>query len=127
MHELSVTESILKIAIRHGEAASAQRVTAIYLVIGQLSSIVDDSVQFYWDIISKDTIAEGAQLHFRRVPVEMVCSHCDRRYAPNRDDLACPTCGSTAVRVVSGEEFFVEAIDVETPEVNSENGLGAVK
>jgi hydrogenase nickel incorporation protein HypA/HybF len=127
MHELSVTESILEIALRHGETASAQRVTALYLVIGQLSSIVDDSVQFYWDIISKDTIAEGAQLRFRRVPVEMICLDCDQHFTPNRDDFACPTCGRTAVRVIAGEEFFVEAIDVETPEDNSENGLGAEK
>lgn len=125
MHELSVTENILKIAIRHGEAANAQRVTALYLVIGQLSSIVDDSVQFYWDIISKDTIAEGAQLHFRRVPVEMACLHCDRHYTPERDDFACPICGSTTVRVIAGEEFFVEAIDIETPDVNPEHELGA--
>jgi hydrogenase nickel incorporation protein HypA/HybF len=125
MHELSVTESILKIAIRHGEAAKAQRVTDLYLVIGQLSSIVDDSVQFYWDIISKDTIAEGSRLHFRRVPVEMACLHCDQHYAPDREDFACPTCASTNVRVVSGEEFFVEAIDIETSDAHPENELGA--
>lgn len=123
MHELSVTESILKIAIRHGEAANAQRVTDLYLVIGQLSSIVDDSAQFYWEIISKDAIAEGARLHFRRVPVEMACLQCDRRYALDTDDFACPTCGSTRVRVTAGEEFFMEAIDVETPDAHPENLL----
>ena len=33
--------------------------TAIDLVVGELSSIVDDSVQFYWDLIAEDTAAAG--------------------------------------------------------------------
>ena len=64
MHELSITESILDITLRHARQAGAGRVTNLYLVIGQLASIVDDSVQFYWDIVAKGTLAEGAHLHF---------------------------------------------------------------
>ncbi|MCA9957781.1 MAG: hydrogenase maturation nickel metallochaperone HypA, partial [Anaerolineales bacterium] len=51
MHELPITENILKIANEHATQSGAARVTDLYLVIGQLSSIVDDSIQFYWDII----------------------------------------------------------------------------
>ena len=83
MHELSITESILEIALRHARQTQALRVTGLHLVIGQLSSVVDDSVQFYWDIVSKDTIAEGARLHFRRIPSEMACLECGTRYAPD--------------------------------------------
>ena len=53
MHELTVTESVLRIACKHAEDARATRVTDIYLVIGSLSSIIDDCISFYWDIISK--------------------------------------------------------------------------
>ncbi len=113
MHELPVTESILKIALRHAEEAGATRITELHIVIGQLASIVDDSVQFYWDIISKDSLAEGAHLDFRRVPAEMLCLSCKQRYAPTKEELACPNCGSIAVKIVAGEEFYLEAIDVE--------------
>ncbi len=47
------------------------KVTDIYLRLGQLSSIVDESVQFYWDVISQGTLAEGAQLHFTHVPAAL--------------------------------------------------------
>ncbi len=113
MHELSVTESILEIALRHANQANAKRITNLYLVIGQLASIVDDSVQFYWDIISKDTIADGATLHFRRLPAQLLCQDCHHQYSPSGDGFSCPDCSSDHVKVISGEEFFMEAIDVE--------------
>jgi hydrogenase nickel incorporation protein HypA/HybF len=114
MHELSVTESILEISLRHAKKANAIRVTNLYLVIGQLASIVDDSVQFYWDIISKGTLADGAVLHFRRLPTTLVCLECNHQYTPGKDGFSCPNCKSDRIKVISGEEFFMEAIDVET-------------
>ncbi len=114
MHELSVTESILEISLRHAGQASAKRITNLYLVVGQLASIVDDSVQFYWDIVSKDTIADGAVLHFRRLPATLLCLECSHQYSPSGDGFSCPQCSSDHVKVVSGDEFFMEAIDVES-------------
>jgi hydrogenase nickel incorporation protein HypA/HybF len=114
MHELAVTENLLEIAIRHGNSARAKRISHLYLVIGQLSSIVDDSVQFYWDIVSKDTIAEGALLHFQRKSIELSCENCGHQFTPIHSDMACPSCGSIQVKIISGEEFYLEAMDVET-------------
>ena len=114
MHELTITESILEIALKHADKANARRITDIYLVIGQLSSIVDDSVQFYWDLIAEGTIAEGAKLHFERKPTEILCLECGLRYNPPSGQMACPDCDSINIRIVSGEEFFLEAIDVDS-------------
>lgn len=116
MHELSVTENILRIALRHAEEAHAEKITNVYLVVGDLSSIVNDSVQFYWEFISEDTIAEQAVLHFRRIQTEMKCLDCEHVYNP-QNDLGCPNCTSANVQIVAGEEFYVEAIDIAEIEV----------
>jgi hydrogenase nickel incorporation protein HypA/HybF len=113
MHELAITQSILKIALKHANEANATRIENIHIVMGQLSSNVDDSVQFYWDIVAKDTIAEGAKLHFRRVPAELQCMACFEKYPPLEDELLCPKCGSVGAKIIAGEEFYVEAIDVD--------------
>jgi hydrogenase nickel incorporation protein HypA/HybF len=113
MHELAVTQSILDISLRHAKEANAKRITDINLLIGQFSSIVDDSVQFYWEIISKDTIAQGSSLHFERVPAEMICNNCGHTFHPTEKTFKCPSCSSYSVRVTKGEEFRVESIDVE--------------
>ena len=114
MHELRITESLLEIALRHARNANASKITDLYLVIGQLSSVVDDSVQFYWDIIAKDTPAEGAPLHFKRTPTEILCLDCNHQYKPADNNMACPKCESITVKIITGEEFFLEAINVET-------------
>ena len=116
MHELAVTQSILKIVLRHAEQAGAKRVDAIHLIVGELSTNVDESVQFYWDIIARDTIAEGATLHFRRVPAELQCIACFTKYHPGSGELVCPKCGSVGAKIIAGEEFSVEAIDVDEQE-----------
>jgi len=113
MHELSVTQSILKIALDHAEKANARQITDLHIVMGELSTMVDDSIQFYWDIIAKDTIAEGATLRFRRVPAELQCMSCFKKYHPTDGELICPNCGGVGAKVIAGEELFVEAIDIE--------------
>jgi hydrogenase nickel incorporation protein HypA/HybF len=117
MHELSVTESILEIALRHADQEGARRITDLNLVIGQLSSLVDDSIQFYWDIIAKDTLAEGARLHFKRIPAELLCLDCGNRYSPGDEILACPQCQSVHIKVAAGDEFRLDSIDIEPADV----------
>lgn len=112
MHELAVTENILSIANQAAEENHATKVTDIYLVIGQLSSIVDDSVQFYWDHISQGTISEGAKLHFERRPAALYCKSCDTQYPLGEILQPCPRCQSADVFIESGEELLVDHIDI---------------
>ena len=107
MHELSVTESILAIALRHAGQAEAKRVTELNLVIGQLATIVDDSVQFYWDIISENTIAEGASLHFRRLPLELLCQLCGACYTPGAEILPAQAAEVSRSRLFPVKNFIL--------------------
>lgn len=113
MHELPVTESVLRIVLNHAQRARARRVVRVNLVLGELSSILGDSVQFYWDLIAEGTLAEGAQLCFRRVPAELRCLACGVTFPLDRQDWLCPACGSAQVKVADGDQFLVESIEVE--------------
>ena len=112
MHELAVTESILSIATRNAQLQNAIKVTDIYIVIGQLSSIVDDSVAFYWDIISEDSLCAGATLHFDRQPARLMCMDCGKEYVLEGDLTGCPVCQSARVKVLSGDEFRMDSIEI---------------
>jgi hydrogenase nickel incorporation protein HypA/HybF len=113
MHELAVTQSILDISLRYAQNANARQIVLIHLVIGKLSSIVDDSVQFYWDTIAQGTIAEGAILQFERIAAEMTCLNCGFIFEPSDVTFACPNCMSHTVKVTKGDEMRLESIEID--------------
>jgi hydrogenase nickel incorporation protein HypA/HybF len=114
MHELSITQSILEIALRHAQQAGARRITAINLVIGDLTGFLDDSIQFYFDFLSEDSIARGAQLHFERIAARVRCQACGADYVPPNSRLwACPECGALGSEVIAGREFSIASLEIE--------------
>jgi hydrogenase nickel incorporation protein HypA/HybF len=121
MHELPVTEGILNVALEAARQNGARRIVAIDLAIGQLAGIVDDSVQFYFDILSKDTIAEGAVLRFRREPATAACADCGHQFPVSAPlEAICPMCQGIRLHISGGREFFVESIEVEDEDSGSE-------
>jgi hydrogenase nickel incorporation protein HypA/HybF len=113
MHELSITQQILDIAVNKASEAGAASVKRINLVIGDLSSVIDDSVQFYFDLLSKDSIAQGAQLSFKRIPFKVRCHCCGTSYTPEGEAWSCPQCREWNVEILAGNEFFLDSIEVE--------------
>jgi len=114
VHELGATQNLLEIALEAAARAGATRVLGIDVVIGELTSMVDDSVQFYFDALSRDTPAAGARLNFRREPALASCSACGHQ-APVRPPLSptCGACGAHALTVAGGQAFYVESIEVD--------------
>jgi len=113
VHELAVTESILEIVQRKATQADASRITLIHLVLGEWAGLVDDCIQFYFDILSEGTLAEGAKLSFQRIPPRFRCRACGAEFSPSEYDWACPQCGSLGGELIAGREFYVESIEVE--------------
>jgi len=114
MHELPITENLLELALRSAAEAGGGRITDLHLVIGPLSGVVDDSVRFYWKILTEGTVAEGSRLHFQRTELRLECRDCGTRFRPPDEDYRCTVCGSLQVKAVGGTEFHLEAIDLES-------------
>ena len=113
MHELSITQSILAIVLEQAKAAQAKKITRINLTIGELSGIVDECVQFYFELLSKDTIAAEASLSFDHPPTKLRCRNCNTTFPPDNLNWACPDCREQNVEIVSGRECHVSSIEVD--------------
>jgi hydrogenase nickel incorporation protein HypA/HybF len=115
MHELSVTQNILNIVVKHALANRAEKILIIHLRIGELTDLVGEYIQHYFDYLSKDTIAEGAKLKIERSPIVVQCTECKNRFPVSLKELgkiACSHCGSARITFVSGREFFIKNIEV---------------
>ncbi len=129
MHELPATQGILQVALDAAQGAGGGRIREIDLTIGELTSMVDDSVQFYFDLLARGSPAEGAVLRFHREPGRLRCDACGRS-SPVRAPLppVCPRCGDLRIRVTGGQAFRVESIDLDpevVPAVSSSIGVSA--
>ena len=122
MHEASITQAMLDLALEH---AKGHRITDVYLRVGMMSLVVPESVEFYFEYLSKGTLAEGATLHFETVPIEMTCTDCGRQ--ADLGDLmdeqpraimvqalarGCQ-CGSNNLRVTGGTGFDMVSLGVD--------------
>ena len=121
MHELAVTEGMLKVVLRHAEQNQVQRVLGITLLIGEMSDIVDEWLQRYFDYLSRGTVAEGAELTINRSPAVFRCGDCGDEYVVNirnKGSFSCPVCGGANVSLISGREFQVQELKVIMNEGN---------
>jgi len=113
MHELTITQSMLDLALQYAEKAGAHRITHINLVVGEISGVVDQSVQFYFDLLSKDTLAEGGKLVISMQPARFRCAACGNEFPMQDRSWICPACQALGGEVISGREFYMESIEVE--------------
>lgn len=112
MHEYGITESLLRIVEDRAKEAGATQVTVIRIVVGALTGFVPDSIQFYYDTMSKGTVAEGATLEFEELPVKLRCRACSEVFQPESRHWACPKCASEEVDIEGGRELYIKEMEV---------------
>ncbi|MBU4194858.1 MAG: hydrogenase maturation nickel metallochaperone HypA [Actinobacteria bacterium] len=113
MHELSVVESMVAIVLRHAELNKASSVARINMVLGEMSTVMEEPVRFYFNMIAKETVAEGAELSFIRTPLVARCRKCESEFDVVEYDFTCTGCGGDQTEIISGREFQVESIEIK--------------
>jgi hydrogenase nickel incorporation protein HypA/HybF len=109
MHELSISRAVLDAATRY---AAGRRVVVISVTIGALRQVVPDSLAFYFQIISRGTICEGALLEPRLAPARLSCA-CGQQWELDEPSFRCPRCSGAQVSVLDGDQLTVDSIEVE--------------
>lgn len=113
MHELSVGSAIVDTAVR---AAEGRKVASVQVRIGRLRQVVPKSLVFYFELLSRETVVEGATLEYEIVPANLLCRSCAHEWEVDQQNFRCPNCESSDVSVETGEELEVTSIEVEEAE-----------
>lgn len=113
MHEMSLAEGILDIALDYAKQNAAQKISEVGLLIGEMSGVEIESLTFSWEMLTKDTIAESAKLIVKRVPLVGKCSKCGKEFSIKNYDFWCPECENGVLKTISGREMKVEYLEVD--------------
>lgn len=113
MHEMSIAEGILDIALDSARENDAAKITKVGLRIGEMAGIELKSLEMSWRMLIAGTMAEGAELAVEKVPLIGRCSKCGREYHIENYDFWCPECQDGVLVIQSGREMQVAYIDMD--------------
>ena len=116
MHELALCEAIVDTVTEH---AQGRRVRQVNLRIGHFRQVVPDTLTFCWDVWVRNTELESSVLSITSVPAVVECEECASTTTVVDPYRLCGSCGSAHVTMISGEEFLVESLDLESDLVDS--------
>lgn len=118
MHETDMTKALL-ITVQDWWESQPDRpkVQRIHLVVGQFTCVEPVSLQFAFEVQTRNTFLDGAELVIRETPLIAFCHPCQQEYTPAIGlQYACPTCRAPMEDIRSGRELKIERIEYETAE-----------
>jgi len=113
MHEYPITLSIVQISNEEAFKHGANKITEIRLKIGELSGLVPESLQIYFDMISQGTLSEGAKLVVEKIPIKFKCNDCGNESGVIGGIYKCPKCDSKDIKIINGNEYMIDSMEVE--------------
>lgn len=109
VHELSLCQAILEtVEVRSG----GRPVHRVDVRIGYFRQVVPDALRFAWEMLTEGSNLSDCELGIESVPAVVRCRACAATTTLDLPVLACATCESLDVELISGEEFQIASFDV---------------
>lgn len=110
MHEVSMMQNKLDLAIAKAKQNNARKIVLLTMNIGELSGVVPEALAFAFDVLIQGTIAQNAQLEIKTIPVICRCQICDRDFQPEAYIYQCPHCRQISSDVITGRELELDSL-----------------
>jgi hydrogenase nickel incorporation protein HypA/HybF len=118
MHEFSLCQNIIEIVTDEFKKLNPQprRIIKVNLVIGKLHGVVKENMHFAYEVLAKDTAAQGSQLEIDEIPIKAKCRMCNWQGAITNSVFLCANCASGNLDIEEGKEFYIKDLEVEEDE-----------
>ena len=113
MHEMSIMDNALKLALNEAAQAGAQRVHLIQLRVGTLSGVVPEALEMAFAALTPGTMAQGAELAIESVAAAFWCPHCQSEFAAQDLGAECPECHQFSWELKAGRELELASMEIE--------------
>ena len=113
MHEMGIAQQLVQIALDSiPKEIENPKVEKVNLKIGRLAAVVEHSLTFCFEIITKDTPLEGARLNIDFIPVMVHCKSCDNNWEVTGPVFKCPFCEDGDVEMLTGREIEITSLEL---------------
>jgi hydrogenase nickel incorporation protein HypA/HybF len=113
MHEYSIVQSLLESCENHASENESTKVIKVVVKIGVLSGVEPQLLQTAFDTFKEGTICDEAQFIINNQKVVIECYDCDESSTLDNNEFECPSCKSTNVKVVDGEDMYLMSLEME--------------
>ncbi|MEM9251480.1 MAG: hydrogenase maturation nickel metallochaperone HypA [Planctomycetota bacterium] len=116
MHEMSIAMSIVEsvegVLADERDGGEAGRVAAVHVMVGAMSGVVPEALEFAWSAATGGTAVAGARLAIEAVPAAVWCEACGAEREIAGVALLCPTCGLACRELVRGRELEIMSLEM---------------
>jgi len=91
---------------------AATKVTTVHLAIGWRRTFDLDRLREVFAVAARGTVAEGARLSVKVLPVGHHCRNCGNDFEGSRADAPCPECGQPHTDMIGGEELRLLEMEI---------------
>ncbi|MDA8086295.1 MAG: hydrogenase maturation nickel metallochaperone HypA [Nitrospiraceae bacterium] len=96
MHEASIMQSVMEMALDRLEGSGYKKVDSLSLRIGRATGVVSDALRFAFDALKPGTPLNGAALIIDEVPVGGKCLSCGEDFSTQEKFIfQCPACSGS--------------------------------
>lgn len=113
MHEMSIAEGLIQLLEEQAQSQQFSKVKRLWLEIGPLAAVEPQALQFCFEAVTRDSLAEGAVLEIIVLPGRAWCMGCNASVPIRQRYDSCPLCGSHHLQVTQGDELRVKELEVE--------------
>ena len=117
MDERELANTVVEIVDRAAYRNGVHNVARVHIAIGGLRVFDLQTLDAAFQTVARGTVAEGARLEVRVLPVTRRCHNCGTNFEAAANDCECPHCGHPHTDPISGEEVRVLDMEVEESEV----------
>lgn len=111
MHEMGLTDALLKKVDKIVAEENVSGVNKITLEIGNLSGVVPRFLKECWDAVAYGTAYQETELVIETVNGTARCEDCKREFEADIDDLRCPYCRGYKLTPLTGRDMTILEIE----------------
>ena len=112
MHEATLAENIINLALKIAEENHAEKISAVGLKIGDMAGVEIEALNLSFEVLTRGTAAENAKLLVEKIPIRAKCNKCEKTFSPKNFNFFCPECDGILI-LQSGRELLIDFVDCE--------------